>query len=131
MSARAGSVAAGRVPEAGAPIVREGEPADALYVLVSGSVDVTARGEAGGEEHPLRTMPAGSYFGEIGLLEGIPRTATVTAAERCELLRIDGDAFLESLTAAPLTGTLVEDARTRLARTHPSRPLAFTAPEPT
>jgi predicted MFS family arabinose efflux permease len=117
--------------EAGAPIVREGEPADALYVLVSGSVDVTARGEAGGEEHPLRTMPAGSYFGEIGLLEGIPRTATVTAAERCELLRIDGDAFLESLTAAPLTGTLVEDARTRLARTHPSRPLSFTAPEPT
>jgi CRP-like cAMP-binding protein len=114
---------------AGTPIVREGEPADALYVLVSGSVDVRARGE-GAAERPLRTMPAGSYFGEIGLLEGIPRTATVTAAERCELLRIDGDAFLESLMGAPLTGTLVEDARTRLGRTHPSRPLTFTAPEP-
>ena len=114
--------------DAGTAIVREGEPADALYVLVSGSVDVTARGEAGAAERPLRTMPAGSYFGEIGLLEGIPRTATVTAAERCELLRIDGDAFLAALTSGPLTGTLVEDARTRLARTHPSRRLTYAAP---
>jgi MFS family permease len=113
--------------EAGTPIVREGDPADALYVLVDGSVDVTARGEAGGEEHALRTMPAGSYFGEIGVLEGIPRTATVTAAERCDLLRIDGEAFLEALMASPPTGTLVEDARTRLARTHPSRPLRYSA----
>jgi CRP-like cAMP-binding protein len=112
---------------AGTVIVREGEPADALYVLVSGSVDVTARGEAGAEERALRTMPAGSYFGEIGLLESIPRTATVTAAEPCELLRIDGDAFLDALMAAPMTGTLVEDARTRLARTHPSRRLTYAA----
>ena len=115
---------------AGTAIVREGEPADAIYVLVAGSVDVTARGEAGGEERALRTMPAGTYFGEIGVLEGIPRTATVTAAEPCELLRIDGDAFLEALTAGPATGTLVEDARTRLARTHPSRELTYTIPEP-
>ena len=116
---------------AGTAIVREGDRADALYVLVSGSVEVTARGEAGGEEQVLRTMPAGSYFGEIGLLEGIPRTATVTAAEPCTLLRLQGDAFLEALTAGPSTGTLVEDARSRLQRTHPSRTLTYTAPETT
>jgi predicted MFS family arabinose efflux permease len=116
---------------AGAAIVREGDRADALFVLVSGSVEVTARGEAGGEEQLLRTMPAGSYFGEIGLLEGIPRTATVTAAQPCTLLRLDGDAFLEALTAGPSTGTLVEDARSRLQRTHPSRTLTYTAPEAT
>jgi hypothetical protein len=114
----------------GTAIVREGDEADALYVLVSGSVDVTARGEAGAEERPLRTMTAGSLFGEIGVLERIPRTATVTAAEPCELLRIDGEAFLEALMAAPATGTLVEDARSRLARTHPSRELTYTAAGP-
>jgi predicted MFS family arabinose efflux permease len=114
---------------AGTVIVREGDPADALYVVVDGSVDVTARGEAGGEERALRTMPAGSYFGEIGVLEGIPRTATVTAAEDCDLLRIEGEAFLEALMASPPTGTLVEDARTRLAATHPSRPLTYAAPD--
>jgi predicted MFS family arabinose efflux permease len=123
----AGAAADVTVP-AGTAIVREGEPADALYVLVSGSADVSARGEAGGAERPLRTLQAGSVFGEIGLLEGIPRTATVVAAAPAELLRIEGDAFLDALTAGPLTGTLVEDARTRLARTHPSRPLTYTAP---
>jgi MFS family permease len=116
---------------AGTPIVREGDRADALFVLVSGSVEVTARGETGGQERALRTMPAGSYFGEIGVLEGIPRTATVTAAEPCTLLRLDGEAFLEALTAGPSTGTLVEDARSRLQRTHPSRALTYTASEPT
>jgi predicted MFS family arabinose efflux permease len=110
---------------AGTAIIREGDDADALYVLVAGRVDVTARGEAGAEERALRTMEAGSWFGEIGLLERIPRTATVTAAQDCSLLRIEGDAFLEALTAAPPTGTLIEDARTRLARTHPSRPLTY------
>jgi CRP-like cAMP-binding protein len=115
---------------AGTAIVREGDPADALYVLVSGAVDVTSRGETGGPEQHLRTMPAGSWFGEIGLLEGIPRTATVTTREDCALLRMDGDAFLDALTAGPMTGALVEDARTRLARTHPSRPLTYAAREP-
>ena len=70
-------------------------------------------------------MEPGSYFGEIGLLEGIPRTATVTAAEDCELLRIAGDDFLESLTTTPASGTLVDSARLRLARTHPSREPSF------
>ena len=63
---------------AGAAIVREGEPADALYVILEGAVEVTGAGEAG-EEQRLRTMGADTYFGEIGLLERIPRTATVTA----------------------------------------------------
>ena len=54
-------------------------PAEALYVLAKGEVEVTARGEAG-EEQPIRDMTAPCYFGEIGVLEGIPRTATVTAS---------------------------------------------------
>ena len=42
----------------GTAIVREGDPADALYVLVEGEVEVTARGEAGGPEQRIRTMTA-------------------------------------------------------------------------
>ncbi len=110
---------------AGTAIVTQGEAADALYVLTSGSVDVSSRGERGAADEFIRTMEPGSYFGEIGLLEGIPRTATVTAAEDCELLRIAGDDFLESLTTTPASGTLVDSARLRLARTHPSREPSF------
>jgi hypothetical protein len=102
-------------------IVREGDPADALYVLVDGEVEVTASGEARGPEHHVRTMTAPSYFGEIGVLEQIPRTATVTASTGCRCERIEGEALLDALTTAPPSSSLMENARSRLAVTHPSR----------
>jgi MFS family permease len=104
---------------AGTPIVREGEAADALYVLVSGEVEVTASGELGAER-VIRTMSAPSYFGEIGVLEHIPRTATVRALSDCRCERIEGEALLDALTAAPASSSLMENARGRLAITHPS-----------
>jgi CRP-like cAMP-binding protein len=104
---------------AGEPVVREGEQADALYVVVDGEVEVTAVGE-GAAERPLRTLGPGSYFGEIGLLERIPRTATVTALREARCYRIDGDTFLDALTATPPAAAFVETARAGLARTHPS-----------
>jgi CRP-like cAMP-binding protein len=106
---------------AGSAIVREGEPADAFYVLIEGSVDISARGEARGPERHIRTMEPVSAFGEIGLIERSARTATVTALESCSLYRIRGEAFLEALAAAPASGAFVETARGRLALTHPSR----------
>ena len=109
----------------GVAIVREGDPADALYVLTDGEVEVTARGEAGGPEHRLRTLTAPAYFGEIGVLERIPRTATVTALRDCRCERIDGDALLSALAETPPSSALMEVASSRLALTHPSRPMTF------
>lgn len=120
------------VPD-GEAVVREGEVADALYVLLDGQVTVTARGEAGIEQQ-LRTMEPGSYFGEIGLLEHIPRTATVTATGPCRLYRIDGEAFIEALTSLSASTSLLEGAKTRLAASHPSYVPSATvamAPPPT
>lgn len=104
---------------AGAVIVREGEAADALYVLVDGRVEVTARGERGSERH-VRTMSSPSYFGEIGVLEHVPRTATVTAVSDCRCEQIDGASLLDALTTAPASSSLMENVRSRLAVTHPS-----------
>jgi hypothetical protein len=101
-------------------IVREGDPADALYVLAEGEVEVTASGEHGGPERHIRRMSAPSYFGEIGVLQRIPRTATVTALTDCRCERIEGSALLEALTSAPASSSLMENARARLAVTHPS-----------
>jgi len=106
---------------AGSAIVREGDAADAFYVLVEGRVDVTSRGEAGGPERHIRTMEPVSAFGEIGLLARSARTATVTADEDSRLYRIRGAAFLDALSATPASGAFVETARGRLALTHPSR----------
>jgi len=109
----------------GVSIVREGEPADALYVLLDGEVDITARGEAGGPGHQLRTLTGPAYFGEIGVLERIPRTATVTALSDCRCERIEGDALLNPLADTPPSSALMEVASSRLALTHPSRQITF------
>lgn len=115
--------------ETGAAVVTEGEVADALYIVERGRLAVTARGEHDRTER-LRVLGAGTYFGEIGLLEHIPRTATVRAIEPCRLYRIAGDDFLEALTASPPSTALVESARARLARSHPSyRPTFIAIPE--
>ena len=105
--------------DTGAVIVREGEPADALYVLTSGEVAVSARGEAGSARR-IRTMNAPSYFGEIGLLQRIPRTATVKALEPVTLLRLGGEEFVDALSSNPAAPSFLKSARSRLARTHPT-----------
>jgi MFS family permease len=112
---------------AGMTILCEGDAADAIYVLVEGDVEVSARGEAGGPERVLRRMSAPTYFGEIGVLEHIPRTATVKALGDCRCGRIEGDALLAALTTAPPSATMMENARSRLALTHPSRAPTFPA----
>ena len=105
--------------EPGDVIIREGQPADALYVLTTGEVAVSARGEAGSARR-IRTMNAPSYFGEIGLLQRIPRTATVKALEPVTVYRIEGDDFLDALTGNTAAPSFLKAARSRLERTHPT-----------
>jgi CRP-like cAMP-binding protein len=110
---------------AGTVILREGDDADALWVLTAGEVTVTARGEAQ-RARLLRTMSAPSYFGEIGLLHGLPRTATVRAVGSCELLRIEAEDFFAALQGAGVSSSLLAQSSARLARSHPR--LSATAP---
>jgi MFS family permease len=102
--------------DAGTEVVREGEAADAFYVIESGSMGVRSHGTAA-VDTDLPQMSAGQYFGELGLLNRIPRTATVTALTRSRLLKVPGDAFIDALTNASASTSLLEGARLRLART--------------
>ena len=113
------------VVESGTPVVREGEEADALYVLVDGRVDVSAHGERGRTDKHIRFMKAPTFFGEIGILQGIPRTATVTTTEPTRLWRISGEDFLAALTESPLSASATSGLSMRLKRTHPSQQVAL------
>jgi MFS family permease len=104
----------------GQVVIREHDAPDDLFVVVSGALEVTASGESGGEPQRVRVVAAGQYFGEIGLLHGVARTATVTALADADLYRIRGDDFLDALQQSPaMRGALVESASARLASTHP------------
>ena len=76
----------------GQVIVREGDPADAFYVVVSGTARVLKRGE-NGEEVPLNLLGRGESFGEMGLLSDSTRNATVRASGRVQALRLDRGTF--------------------------------------
>jgi CRP/FNR family transcriptional regulator, cyclic AMP receptor protein len=114
----------------GTAIVREGDPAEALYVLAEGEVAVTAHGETGGPDQFIRTMTTPTYFGEIGVLERIPHTVTVTAVTDCRCERIAGTMLLEALSTAPASPALMENARSRLLVTHPAREVTYEPIEP-
>ena len=64
----------------GDTVVNEGDTAVAFYVVVSGSLSITKDGK------PLGAVGPGDPFGEMGLLDGYPRTATLTALEDTECL---------------------------------------------
>ena len=101
-------------------VVVQGEPADAFYVILAGELSVSSTGERAGPPVFLRTLQAGDWFGEIGLIEGIPRTASVTTTADSKLLRIGADEFLSALTASPSgIGALRAGVRPLLERTHP------------
>jgi hypothetical protein len=73
-------------------IVRQGDPADALYFVRSGGVEVRSRG-ADGASKAVASMGPGEYFGEIGVLTGGARLADVVAVEPTELLRLSKDDY--------------------------------------
>ena len=83
-------------------IVRQGDPGDRFYMLVEGTVDVTTDGQSLGE------LEAGAYFGEIALIRGIPRTATVTARTHVVLYALDRDDFLAAVTGHPPSAEAAE-----------------------
>jgi len=73
-------------------VVRAGESADSLIVLLSGRAKVTNFDEEG-REIILAWLGPGEIFGEMGLIDGSPRSASVIAIEPCELLTIGKNEF--------------------------------------
>jgi CRP-like cAMP-binding protein len=90
---------------AGETVVREGDPADRFYVIAGGSFVVTQRDPGGPAERRFRTLGSDDVFGEIGLLTGKPRTASVTAETDGTLLVLDGPAFLELVGSSSGVGS--------------------------
>ena len=81
--------------DAGAELIREGEPAGEFYVVVEGEVDVRRRGRR------VAHLGEGSFVGEIALLSRSPRTATVIASTPLRVLAISGRDFVALLDTLP------------------------------
>src|SRR5947208_2544755 len=80
-------------------LLREGDPGDAMYAVVSGELDVTKR--SGGNEIQLARVGAGTIQGEMSAIEGRPRSASVRAITQVEVLRIPRQALLAVFALTP------------------------------
>jgi predicted MFS family arabinose efflux permease len=92
---------------AGQAVVREGDVADRFYVIAEGEVEVS-HGDL-----VIRRETAGDFFGEIGLLRNVPRTATVTAVTDVKLWALDRADFLGAVTGTGAARVAAEDIVSR------------------
>jgi MFS family permease len=111
--ARLASNASTVLHHAGDAVITEGEAGDRYFLMVEGEVEVTVGGRV------TRRMGPGTSFGEIALLRGVPRTATVTCLTDVAAYAIDRDDFLQAVTGHPrslasasdVADTLISDDR--------------------
>jgi signal transduction histidine kinase len=92
------------IPE-GEALVRQGEPGDAMYVILSGEFEVTQR--SGGSDVVLSRRKPGEWVGEMALLAGEERVATVRALQESRVLSISLHAFKQLLSCSPSAGISV------------------------
>ena len=97
---------------AGDLILRQGSPSDKFYILARGEVDIIQ--ELGGQPVVINHLTAGQFFGEVGLLAGTPRNASVRASTNCDLLALDRETFLAVMgNSLPTAQQYAEIARQR------------------
>ena len=75
--------------ERGHVILKEGQPGTSLYMLTSGRVRAFRRSAQTGRQDVLGDLKEGAFFGEVSILTGQPRMASIVALTRCELLELD------------------------------------------
>ena len=87
--------------EAGRELFREGDPGDAVYLVIKGGVTVFTGGSGDRPERVLSQLGAGACIGEMAVLDASPRSATVRAHERTRLLRVPGEGFKNVMSERP------------------------------
>ncbi|MBA2556970.1 MAG: Crp/Fnr family transcriptional regulator [Chloroflexi bacterium] len=97
-------------------IFHQGDPGDSLHIVIQGAVKVVLP-SAEGDEAIIATLRETDFFGELALLDGAPRSATVTALEATETLVLPRDAFRELLSRdGDLRDALLAGLTTELRR---------------
>jgi tetratricopeptide (TPR) repeat protein len=94
----------------GSVVINEGDPGTSMFLIASGEVKVYTRATGGNTSSVyLARLGEGDFFGEVSVLTGKPRTATITASQRTELLRLDKAKLDGVLSTYPGIRKVLED----------------------
>jgi CRP-like cAMP-binding protein len=101
----------------GESLCRQGDPGDSAFIILDGEADVTIDTPAG--KVSVAKVKRNDVIGEIAILCDVPRTATVTAMNPLQALRIDKDTFFRLVTEFPQMGVaIMRELARRLERTN-------------
>jgi CRP/FNR family transcriptional regulator, cyclic AMP receptor protein len=89
-----------RIVESGEAVFRQGDAADAMFIVESGAIDVAVDSESG--ELVVASFAGGSMFGELAIFDGQPRNATARATQKTRLIAIPARAVLALIERSPL-----------------------------
>jgi CRP/FNR family cyclic AMP-dependent transcriptional regulator len=109
----------------GAVVIQQGEKGKGFFVITDGTAGVTLDGE------DLVTLASGSYFGEMAVIDGGPRTATITAQTELSTLEITPTAFLRLVDREPMVAQAFYAERAGDSRWREVRSMRSPAPEST
>jgi len=94
--------------EEGSVVITEGQPGSSMYLIARGEVKVYTRGPDGASIY-LAKLGEGDFFGEVSVLTGKPRTATITASQPTQLLRLDKSKLDTALARFPGIRKVLDD----------------------
>ncbi len=112
--------------QAGEFVFRAGEPGECMYIIQEGEVEIVA--QVGASLEPLVVLREGDFFGEMAVLEELPRTASARTRTPCLLLRIDRATFDQLIRHDPEIA--VRMLRKLCHRLRLAQPKALEAPPP-
>jgi hypothetical protein len=95
--------------EPGDIVLTEGDRGDSLFVITTGTVKTFVRDTTQGGQLLMRRLKDGDFFGEISVLSGKARSATVTAATHCEMLELDRATLDQITTSYPHVRQVLEE----------------------
>lgn len=105
---------------AGETLMREGEPGDAMFIVQSGRLRTYVRDDSGAER-AVREMGRGQLVGEMALITGEPRSATVVAVRDTVLARLDAEGFRHWLATSPSAALALTRQTVQRLRAGPSQ----------
>jgi CRP/FNR family transcriptional regulator, cyclic AMP receptor protein len=103
--------------DSGKLLMRQGDPADAAYLIIDGHVEVLLDTPAG--QFPVATLGANQMVGDMGILGNAPRAATVRAQDRVIALRISKEPFMRMVREFPnMAVSIMQELAQRLEATN-------------
>ena len=87
----------------GEVVLDSGDPTDEVFFVAEGAVRIVVRTTLG-YEAILNDLGVGSFFGELAAIDGVPRSANVTALQRTRVCAVPGPAFLDAVLSSPVAG---------------------------